>query len=1057
MVPRILLFTILIALAASATVAGPADWENPRVISRNKEAPRAHFTPFVGDRARHAAVDDNGTSSALRQSLNGQWRFHWSPEPSMRPKGFHDPTFDVGEWDHIQIPSNWQMRGYGKPIYTNIEYPFTTRPETGEVMAPVPEDWTKATMPNPVGSYRRTFTVPEQWEQKQIFLRFNGVKSAMYVWLNGNKVGYSQGSMTPAAFDITEHVQPGENTVAVEVYRWSDGSYIEDMDMWRLSGIFRDVVLEARAPVFVQDFYVHTELDKKYEDATLRVDVTLTNRSNEPFQGRVTCQLQNATGEDVVAAHQKSHASADQQSTVTLEAEVDSPDLWTAETPHLYGLTLTLADAQQQPIESIPWQVGFREIELRNQQLFVNGHSVKLKGVNYHSHHPLSGRHVDIATMRHDLKLMKRAHFNAIRSAHYPKSRKFYELCDELGFYVMDEANQESHGLPADSPLGGKPLWEEAHVDRAVSMFERSKNHASVVMWSLGNEGARGPNIRAMYEAIRSRDGGRPIFYHRDKQASDMLDLNYPYPQQIISESKQKPEATFIAREYAHAMGNSMGNFAEYWQAFEARPNVIGGFIWDWADQGLAAQPARGKKHATVAVDASQDDRDVFMAYGGDFHDTPNDRNFCLNGLVGPWREPNPHYWEVAHVQQPIAITAINKSKGQFRVTNEYDFTNLKSYAFKAELLKNGDTIETVELARLDLAPGGSTTVTLPPELRGFETGPEYAVNLSFRLNDDRWWAARGHLLAYEQFVLQRGDFDQYTRSNPTTHAVRVETEDDEIRMHAGVNIVTIDRTNGHVVSMTHNGQEWLRRPLRPYFWKPLNDNQRRKNKYGEQVRMWRKAHAKLSVMSQEVDRTSDGATVHFNMELPLADARYTLSYTLMDSGALRVGAHYKPGPGSDQANILPKFGMRLGLRRSLDEVAWYGRGPWENYWDRQDSARLGVYEMPLTDYTVDYLRPQDNANRCDIRWMTFENRQDHGLRIVGEQPLSVRAWPYSETDLKKAMHPHELPDRDFINVNIDWKVHGVGGANSWGKQTLPKYTLPADETYHYAFTLRPY
>ncbi len=1046
LISRILL--PLLPLLASTSPGAAPDWENPQVVEIDRLPVRATFIPHESSPRALGALP-----SRREKSLNGTWSFRWSPRPEQRPVGFEQPDFDLGGWDEIVVPGNWQTQGFGVPIYTNITYPF--RKDPPNIMGDPPEEYTQFELRNPVGSYRREFEVPESWEGMRVHLGFAGVKSAFYVWVNGERVGYSQDSMSPAEFDITGQLVDGPNVLAVEVYRWSDGSYLEDQDMWRLSGIFRDVTLVARPAVHVQDFHLTTDLDEDYEDATVAIEADVLNAGGEAVEGlQLEAVVFGPDGAEIAReTRDLDAAGGGDLGRHTLSIPLEDPALWSAEDPVLHGLLLVLRDAAGRELEAIPWRFGVREYEFRDKQFWVNGRSIKLKGVNRHEHHPRTGRHVDRATMRLDVELIKRANINYVRTSHYPNDPFFYHLADEYGLYVMDEANQEAHDFGTGSRvLGDDPEWQLAHVDRGVSMVERDKNHACVAIWSLGNEGGSGRNLAAMRRAMEQVDDTRPYFYHGDESVSDWVDIDYPTVAELEEFVSEEREKGANVREYAHMMGNSGGNMREYWEVIHAHPELVGAAIWDWVDQGLA-KPKDGDR-MRWAEDPAQLalEDDEYFAYGGEFGDRPNDGDFCLNGMVRPDRTPSPHYHEVRHVYQPVWMEADDIASGRIRVTNHHDFTELTALDAEWSLLEDGRVIAGGALESPELGPGESGALEVPYRDAVPEDAGELLLEVRWRLPRTTPWAPAGWVVARDQFVL--AEDAGFELAKASTGAPGIEQDGDGFVVRGPDFSFTWDG-EGALKSWIHRGEEQLVQPLEPHFWKPKNRNQSG-NDYDKRLGPWRTAAAERELVG--VDRESTDANgealLRFRFKLPITDADYSLSYRVNGDGELAVEADYQPG--DREAPSMPKFGLRLAVPARLDSIRWYGRGPWENYWDRKSAAFIGIHELPLEDYWTDYIHPQDNGNRCDVRWWEAADAGGHGIRIEGMQPLSVRAWPYSEEDLEAAKRAHDLPRRDFIQVNIDWKVHGVGGDNSWGKRTMDRYTLPSSEPYRFGFILKP-
>ena len=951
--------TIIIALLLLSTTAQAQthDWENPAILGINK-------LPY------HATLQLPSKEKECKEivSLDGQWLFHWSKDPESRPTDFFLENFDVSGWDKITVPGNWQTQGFGTPIYTNMNYPFLrNRPSvTGEP----PHDWTAYENRNPVGSYVTFFDVTREMLSQNLILHFGGVHSAMYVWINGQRVGYSQNSMSPAEFDVTKYLREDQNRLAVEVYRWSDGSYLEDQDMWRLSGIFRSVELWVRPLVHIADYHVTALPNHDFSQANVTADIALCNTSKKTAKNlKVVLKLDGKT----IEGDLKSLAAGD-TTHIKLTYLMNSPRLWSAEKPNLYPFSVELLNDQGTVVEHFDYHLGVKRVECVGEVFKINGKNVKLRGVNRHDHHPLTGRYVDDQTYEQDLRLMKQANINFLRTSHYPDREYLYELCDRWGIYVMDEANQETHGYGyANHEMGEDAAWEKAHVDRAESLVKRDFNHPCVILWSLGNEGGVGPNIQAMYDTVCHLDSTRLPFYDCHPRYSALHDFGYPTPDMLKAEAEKETEKPLIAREYAHAMGNSMGNFQEYWDVIYADSSIAGAAVWDWVDQGLYKQE-NGK---------------TLFAYGGDFGDKPNDGPFCINGLIAPDRKPHPHYYEVQHVYQPLTFV---REGDAIRVINRDQFTALDEYDYFYELSRNGE-----------IAGGGLLDLKGDRiELPYYPDDNELTMTIEARLREDKLWAKAGFAVAREQFVLREYIFP-WGKSSTT---------------QASAKNITID--GNALTSWTIDGREMLQAPLEPYFWKPENDNQHAAH-FAERTAVWKN--------TQDV----------------------TVNYTIINERSILVEVDYHP-TGTDRP-VMPKFGMRMRLPANFTNIEYYGRGPWENYPDRKRSAFLGQYKMPLCEFETEYLHPQDNGCRTDVRWFKIGDEK-HTLHISGFQPLCIRAWDYGEEDLEQADHPHEIQRGRFVNLNIDLNVHGVGGVDTWGQRTLPQYTIDGNKPYHYAFIL---
>ncbi len=1014
------------------------DWENPLVLGIGKEKAHASFV-MASEKASDPRV----------VSLNGLWRFKWSPDPESRPKDFYKTSYSVADWDRIVVPGNWQMQGCGQPIYTNMKYPFQSGKSDLPRVTNEPPGWYYShDHRNPVGSYRTDFEVSDEWLKHRVFISFSGVKSAFYLWVNGKQVGYSQGSMTPAEFDISDFIRPGKNQLAVEVYRWSDGSYLECQDMWRLSGIFRDVDLFIRPPVHIQDFAITAEPNDAMTRARAEIRVSIENRSRMAGDFIVESTISGGPKPLAVSKMTGSIKAAGNQ-TVTLDIPIDRPQLWSAEEPNLYDLNVTLKTAKGTVIDTAHCRFGVKKVSIDGELFKINGQMVKLKGVNRHEHHPRMGRYVDQATMVRDIELMKRANINWVRTSHYPNDPLFYELCDSYGLYVMDEANQESHGFGiGNSVVGDNPDWEDAHVDRAVSMVMRDRNHACVILWSLGNEGGKGSNFRAMANAVKEIDPSRPVYSDSDRSVSAIYDEGYLHPDKFKKLGEEISDRPVCMREYAHAMGNSVGNLQEYWDVIYADDSIMGAAIWDWVDQGIArsidGSPLKYDDHPEAL--ALKDGE--FFAYGGDFGDQPNDGAFCINGLIGPDRIPHPHYYQVQKVYQPIIFDQVDGSPLKIKVTSRYDFASFDQVDLSYSFSNDGEAMESKVLPCKNLGPRESCVVDIPPPAGLDSSIQDVCLNLTARLKSSTLWAEKGFSVAREQFILKRGRVDAV---QAVAGELDVQQDDKEIRIAGDTFQVVVDKQSGAMTSWTVDSAELLRGTLEPYFWKPANDNQRR-NGYTNRLGPWKTAAANRVV--KRIGATQQGglAKVRCVMELPGIGAACTLDYTINGQGRIQVEADYQPEGAS--IPLMPKFGMRMQLPNRFNHVAWYGRGPQENYPDRKTGYMIGLYAASMSDFITDYVVPQDNANRCDVRWFSLADTDGRSIRVTGLQDLCFRAWPYTEDDLVSAKHPYELPNRELVNVNIDLNIHGVGGNDSWGARTMDQYTINGNQPYHYGFIL---
>jgi len=1008
------------------------DWENPQMIGRNKETPRATATPFAD---AESALAGDASASPWTVSLNGKWSFNWSQNPAQRPTEFFRPDFDVSGWGTIPVPANWQLHGYGYPIYTNVRYPW------GDPDPPrVPHDF------NPVGSYRRTFTVPEDWAGRQIYLSFGGVSSAFYLWVNGQEVGYSQGSRTPAEFNITDFLVPGENVVALEVYRYSDGSYLECQDFWRISGIFRDVSLYSWDDLHIRDFQVHTDLDPSYENADFGIDVWVRNLGEDDRPFSVEAQLFDADDQPVFDRLTASaSAAADGEVKVRLDRQVSDPPKWSAEEPNLFRLVVTLRDTDGAAVQSVSTNVGFREVEITGGQLLVNGVAVLIKGTNRHEHDPDTAHVMSTEGMIRDILIMKQHNINAVRTSHYPDVSEWYDLCDFYGLYVIDEANIESHGIgyDPDKTLGNKPEWGKAHLDRTISMVERDKNHPSIIIWSLGNEAGDGVNFTATSSWIRERDASRPVHYERAELGpnTDIYCPMYERIPKIVEYAETYDDRPLILCEYSHAMGNSNGNLKEYWEAIYSHERLQGGFIWDWVDQGLR-QPVPGRPD------------EFYFAFGGDFEPPGvyHDDNFLMNGLVSADRVPHPGLLELKKVYQYITAIPIDFGQGKVEIKNGYAFIDLDRFDGFWELKGDGDVIATGRLPSLDAAPSESQIVTVPLPTVEPQPGVEYWLNLRFRLAEDTLWADRSHEVAWEQFKL---DLEAEAPKPDVANMppLAVEKGKGQITVSSDGFAVQFDVATGTISSFLSDSTELIRSGPRPNFWRAPTDNDRG-NDMPKRCAPWKSASSNWGVQSASVKQLG-AAEIEVRFEGSFADVGSTneVVYTVLGNGEIVVKHAFTPG--AEELPELPRFGMQLAVPGGFETVTWYGRGPHESYWDRKAGARVGVWSGTVDEQFVDYSEPQENGNKTDVRWVSLTNDEGAGILVIGEPLIAFSAHHYTTDDLENAKHSYQMEHREDITLNIDMQQTGVGGDDSWGARTHDEYTL-WPEPLKYSYRLRP-
>lgn len=999
------------ALAESAQL----DWENPSVLQTGTETPRATFYAYPD--AGSARSFDRAKTPWF-QLLNGDWKFNWVAKPADRPQDFFEPAYDDAKWGTIPVPSNWEMQGYSKPLYSNRTYPFPKDAPN------IPHD------DNPVGSYRHWIDVPSDWQDRETFLTFDGVKAAFYVWVNGVKVGYNQDSRTPAEFNISKHLKPGKNLIAVEVYRWCDGSYLEDQDFWRLSGIFRDVYLTSRNSTHIRDLRIVTDLDDNYENATLQVDAEVVG------QGSVEVDLFDASGKKVLAHPQ---------------TRIANPEKWNSENPYLYTALLTLKDASGKTLEVIPQRVGFREVVIKDSVYYLNGVAIKFRGVNRHEHNPKTGQVLTRETMLRDIRLFKEFNINAVRTCHYPNAPLWYDLCDEHGIYMVDEANIESHDYEnnAKNILAHDPAWAQAILNRVQRMVARDKNHAAVVVWSLGNEAGSGPNFVKAYQWLHAADPTRPVQYEGgDKSIGDFFSRMY-----ADHKWKSNDGRPAILCEYTHAMGNSSGNLKEYWHNnIYKNDKHSGGFVWDWMDQGVVEPvPAKFKKNIGKGPV-----KETFFAYGG-FHeqDYHHDNNFCMNGLIGADWQPHPGLHAIKYVHQSIQAAPVDLSAGTVLIRNWFDFSNIKDVVTgQWEMMENGKVVKTGSIDDLDIPARTEKTIMLDlPKAENPEV--EILLNLRFFSKHDRPLLKAGHEIAHDQFPIA----GSYQASAPPQSG-QLSLQGNTI---TGKDFsVTFSEENGSLVSYKLSGKELISGSA-PDLWRPYTDNDNGAMRGGKKLggkleeNQWRTAADGRTVSSFEIQQQDAIATVIAKVNFPNIGAKATFKYVIAGDGTVDVKVDYDYSVITGKQRFAHRTGMKWIVNGDLARMKWYGRGPSATYADR-DYQRIGLYDGTVDEQWVEYSRPQENGYKTDVRWATLTDAQGNGLRFetLG-QPVGVGARYYSDSEMESAKYSFEMERSEDIFFNIDAHQLGVGGNNSWGAEPLDNGRYRAKKpNYNYAFRISP-
>ncbi len=987
------------------------EWENPELVEINKLAPHAEIIHF--DNVSEAKVGDV-KKAIWYKSLNGDWKFNYVDTPEQRPKGFMKPGFNSQDWASMAVPSNWELNGFGIPIYTNVEYPFPKNPPFIDHAY------------NPVGSYLKEFKVPENWDGKDVILSFGSISGAAYVWINGKEVGFSKVSKSAAEFNITGYLKKGVNTLAVQVLRWHDGSYLEDQDFWRLSGIERDVMIYVRPKTNVEDFFSKASLVNNYEDGQLNVTLNL----NRIIESGLTANLSLFDANDIELKVQKQNVKSKNLVFTTINLPNAKP--WNTETPNLYTMVISLIK-NNEVIDAVSQKIGFRTVEITDKGLLVNGQRIFVKGVNRHEHDPKTGHVISKESMLEDIRLMKLFNINTVRSSHYPNDPIWLRLCNQYGLFVIDEANIETHGMGAE--LQGTfdksvhpaylPIWKEAHLDRARRVLERDKNHPSVIIWSMGNECGNGSNFQAIYDYMKQRDT-RPV---QSEQAgedanTDIVTPMYPTVPEMKAYANSAKKRPYIMCEYSHAMGNSNGNFKEYWDIVYGSKNLQGGCIWDWVGQGLEATDAyKGK----------------YFAYGGDLggQNLHNDENFCANGLVTSDRVPHPGLFEVKKVYQNVHFKDFDWKNGQFNVEKQTLFTD---YSFSYKCLKNGELIK----SGVPVFDKNKGQIELPK----LDHENEYVVQFFAYQKSTDAMIPVGHEVAKDEFVYSlfldpKLNFSPAKNLTTTVNEIMFQAEGIEIRLNT---------ENGNLSSFSKGGVSYLNSMPEPYFWRAAIDNDFGHN-FQQTASVWRTAHASKSL--KNIEKLPSGLKVKY--QLDDIDAEYILEYTILTGGQLKIMTSLVIHDNT--VSELPRMGMRMVLPKSFNEVNYYGRGPFENYQDRNTAAFFGLYKEKVSNmFETTYIRPQENGYRTDARWLSLSDPAGHSLIVEGLQPLSFSALHYLTEDFDAGMtkmqrHPNDISERNFTVLHIDLLQRGVGGGNSWGQTPLKEYRLE-NKAYSYGYII---
>jgi len=1021
------------------------DWENPAVISINKLPPRATMYSFINE--EDAIVSDKTKSNRVK-SLNGDWMFNFSNSIEEAPVNFLNTSFK--DWNTIKVPMNWEMQGYGQRIYTNQKHSWGH------------QDWPMISpTKNPVGIYKKEFEIPESWEDLNVRIHFGGVTSAFYVWINGKKVGYSQGSRTPAEFNISPYLKKGKNTVILKVLRWSDGSYLEAQDHWDLSGIHREVLLLAEPKANISDFKVETVLDENYKNATLKISPKLHFEKDVSSKDYIVI-AKLLDGDKSIASEkmeankvfnlpygQRWHPKYD-----VFNITVENPKKWSAEAPNLYTLVLSLEDKKGTVLEYKSTKVGFRSYEKKKGVFSVNGKPVKLYGVNRHDHNAKTGKTVSYEDMKKDIMLLKAYNFNAVRCSHYPNNPEFYELCDAYGIYVMDEANLETHGTRGSGgELANNHEWTQAFLDRAIRMYQRDKNHPSIFSWSLGNESGVGSNHSAMAGYLKWNDPERLIHYEGAESYggtnspqttetpqdpfdfTDMISRMYPSVEELVAMDETQPgEKMVITCEYSHAMGNSNGGLKLFWDVIHTHPRIAGGFIWDWMDQGILVK--------------TKDSCEQY-AYGGYFGEQYHDSNFCLNGIINSDQTVKPVMYECKYVFQPFQFLKFDAKLNSFTLKNRLAFTNSINYDFAYEIIENGIVVKKGALDVAAIKPQKTITVKVPTYKT--KSNKEYFLNVYAKEQKQTAWAEKGYIVASEQFLLQTPKKLSFAAVNTKETSLLDKNTGAKLTIEGKDFEVVFNKQTGYLEGLVKNGETIINAPIKPNFWRAVTDNDQAVIQRKENINFWKKATNKQELISFNYLEENGGYKVISKYKLGGKEVFYTLSYTIAKDESITIENTFKAPTTLEN---IPRIGLQTQLSAGFKKVVWYGKGPYENYVDRNDSAFFGQYESGLENLSQTYVYPQEYANRTETRFVRLESGTS-SIEVEGA-PFEFSAYPYTAKNLDDAIYTCELKPIDGVTLNIDYKQQGVGGYNTWSLKAAPRpeHSIPS-KTYNFTFTLK--
>lgn len=1028
-----------VALAAQdgKQPAASDPWQDATVTHINRMPMTAHYLPFTSENGALAQLkmDDArrfqlNTQNERRRSLDGVWKFKLVKNPSLALTDFFKTSYNVSDWQNINVPGSWELQGFDAPIYTDVTYPFKANPPF------VPQDY------NPIGHYVHEFTVPENWKGMDVIMDFEGVESAFYLWINGKMVGYSEDSRLPAHFNISKFLKKGKNRLAMKVFRFSDGSYLEDQDYWKYSGIERNVFIQARPKSRMNDYVLGNKLINQYKDGNFILDVNMLN----PQKGqKVEVKVLSATGKSLFKQILSITSPAD--TLIHFEKLLKNVQPWSAESPYLYTLVINTTDRNGRVEESVAQPFGFRTIEMKNGQLLVNGVAITIKGVNRQEHNAVHGRTLSIGEMVKDVKMMKQFNINAVRTSHYPNYSEWYQLCDKYGLYMVGEANIECHGIldTEYKQLADREDWYPAFHDRMYRMIKRDRNHTAIIIWSMGNESGYGKSFEKLYDMSKAMDPTRPVQYEGGGYyaKSDIYCPMYARIWSLRRHVNQRDERPLILCEYAHAMGNSEGNLKDYWDLIYKYDQLQGGFIWDWVDQTIAKTDDKGHK---------------YWAYGGDmgFVGVVNDSNFCANGLVAADRSLHPHIWEVKKVYQNIAFEPVAFMQNRIKVTNRFDYTTLDNYQLFWAVEANGETIRSGKMNFPTLLPHQAKEMEIPMGTLPAADNKEYFLTLRAFSKQATGAVPAGHEVAIEQMQLPvrlekaQEQVSGQIEKTETEDAVTIQGKTQDFS-------ISFSKKTGEMTSLKYDGKEMLLAGLQPNFWRGITDNDVA-NGTQERCATWREAGKKMVLKSIKTQADNRKATVIADFDMPEQESQMQITYQMLANGNVEVNMHFIPG--NKALPEMPRLGMRMILKGDYDQMTWLGRGPQENYADRKSGYLIGKYSASVWEQYHPYVRAQETANKCDVRWFTLASKTGAGIKVEGAEPLSVSAWNFPQDDLlyvpSTIEHRHGgcVDKKDMVWVNIDHLQMGVGGDNTWGAMVHPEYTITPKE-WSYSFTIK--